>query len=74
MRDIETIRLIDVITDIRSARESRVVSMQHLTAVRAVDQVMSALEASRRSTLGEQNFRSLVEAVDEELESALIPS
>jgi len=73
LRDIETIRLIDVITDIRSARESRVVSMQQLTPVRAVDQVMSALEVSRQSTLGERNFRSLVEAVDGDLESGLTP-
>jgi hypothetical protein len=32
---------------------------------------MSALEASRQSTLGEQTFRSLVEAVDEGLEASL---
>jgi hypothetical protein len=47
--------------------------MQKLTPVKAVDQVMSALEASRLSTLGERTFRSLVEAVDEELESGLTP-
>ena len=69
LHDIETIRLVDVMTDIRSARESRIVCTQKLTPVKAVDQVMSELEASRQSTLGDRTFRGLVEAVDEELES-----
>ena len=71
LHDIETIRLVDVMTDIRSARESRIVSTQKLTPLKAVDQVMSELEASRQSTLGERTFRGMVEAVDEELESGL---
>jgi membrane protein len=72
LHDIEKIRLIDVMTDIRSARESRVVSMQHMVTVTAVDEVMSALEMSRRSTLGEQTLRSLVQAVDKELEAGMV--
>jgi membrane protein len=71
LHDIETIRLVDVMTDIRSARENTVVCIQKLTPLKAVDQVMSALEASRQSTLGERTFKSLVEAVDEELEAGL---
>jgi len=71
LHDIETIRLVDVMTAIRSAGENRTVSIQKLTPVKAVDQVMSALDASRQSTLGEQTFRSLVETVDEELEASL---
>jgi membrane protein len=71
LHDIETIRLVDVMTAIRSARENRIVCIQKLTAVKAVDPVMSALEASRQSTLGDQTFRSLVEAVDEGLEADL---
>ena len=71
LHDIETIRLIDVVTDIRVARESRIISLQHLTAVKAVDEVMSELEASRQSTLGERNLRNLVETVNEGLEAAL---
>ena len=71
LHDIETIRLVDVMTDIRAAGESRIVCTQKLTPVKAVDQVMSALEASRQSTLGERTFRSLVETVDEELEASL---
>jgi membrane protein len=71
LHDIETIRLVDVISDIRSARESRIVCMEKLTPVKAVDEVMSRLQASRQSTLGEQTLRSLVEPVDEELETEL---
>jgi membrane protein len=71
LHDIETIRLVDVISDIRSARESRIVCMEKLTPVKAVDEVMSRLQASRQSTLGEQTLRSLVEPVDEELEAEL---
>jgi membrane protein len=72
LHDIETIRLVDVISDIRSARESRNVCMEHLTPVKAVDEVMSNLRASRQATLGEQTLRSLVEPVDEELEAGLV--
>jgi membrane protein len=72
LHDIETIRLVDVISDIRSARESRNVCMEKLTPVKAVDEVMSNLRASRQATLGEQTLRSLVEPVDEELEAGLV--
>ena len=71
LHDAETIRLIDVMSDIRVARESRVVSLQHLTGVKPVDEVMSELEASRQSTLGERNLRNLVESVNEDLEAVL---
>jgi membrane protein len=72
LHDIGTIRLIDVMTDIRSARENRIVCVDRLTPVRAVDEVMSKLHASRQSALGERTLRSLVEAVDEELEAGLV--
>jgi len=71
MHDIETIRLVDVMTDIRSARENRIVCVERLTPVRAVGEIMSGLQASRQATLGDQTLRSLVEAVDEELEAGL---
>jgi membrane protein len=71
MHDIETIRLLEIMTDIRSARENRIVCVDRLTPVRAVDEIMSGLQASRQATLGDQTLRSLVEAVDEELEAGL---
>jgi len=69
LHDIENIRIIDVITDVRSARESRVLSLQQLTPVRAVEQLMSELNAVQQSALGERTLRSMVLAVDEELEA-----
>lgn len=71
LHDIETIRLVDVITDIRKAREDRVVSLQHLAPLKAVDDVMARMDSSRSSALGEQTLRSLVESVDEVLEGSL---
>jgi len=71
LHDIETIRLVDVITDLRKAREDRVVSLQHLAPLKAVDAVMAGMDSSRSSALGEQTLRNLVESVDEVLEGSL---
>jgi membrane protein len=72
LRDIEKIRLVDVLTDVRSARESRVLSLQQLTPVKAIEQLMSDLNTAQQSALGELTLRSMVQAVDEELE-AVVP-
>jgi len=71
LHDIETIRLVDVITDVRTAQENQVVSLQHLTPLKAVDTVMAGMDSSRIASLGEQTLRSLVESVDDELEASL---
>ncbi len=71
LHDVETIRLVDVITDVRTAQENQVVSLQHLTPLKAVDAVMAGMDSSRISALGEQTLRSLVESVDDELEASL---
>ena len=71
LHHIETIRLVDVITDVRKAREDRVVSLQHLAPLKAVDAVMAGMDSSRSSALGEQTLRNLVESVDEVLEGSL---
>ena len=71
LHDVETICLIDVITDVRTAQENQVISLQHLTPLKAVDAVMAAMDSSRISALGEQTLRSLVESVDDELEATL---
>ena len=71
LHDVETIRLVDVIADIRAAQENQVVSLQHLTPLKSIDAVMAGMDASRRSTLGEQTLRSLVESVDDELDASL---
>jgi membrane protein len=71
LHDVETIRLVDVITDVRTAQENQVVSLQHLAPLKAVDAVMAGMDSSRISVLGEQTLRSLVESVDDELEATL---
>ena len=71
LRDIENVRLVDVLTDVRSSHESRVLGLQQLTAVKAVDQLMSELNVAQRTALGERTLRSMVQAVDEELEAGM---
>jgi len=71
LHDIETIRLVDIITDVRTARETQVISMQHLTSLKAVDTVMAEMDSSRSSALGEQTLRGMVRNVDDELEASL---
>jgi len=70
LHDLEKICLIDVLTDVRIAHESRVLSPQQLTAIKAVNQLMSELNVARQTALGERTLRSLVQAVDEDLEAA----
>ena len=69
MQDIENVRIIDVLTDVRCSRETRVLSLQQLTPVRAVEQLMMELNTAQQSVLGERTLRSMVRAVDEELET-----
>jgi membrane protein len=71
LHDIETIRLIDVLEDVRSSHESRVLGLQQLTDVQAIDELMSELSVAQQSALGERTLRSMVQAVDEELEAAV---
>jgi len=71
LHDVETIRLVDIVADIRTAQENQVVSLQHLTPLKSIDAVMAGMDSSRRSALGEQTLRSLVASVDEELEASL---
>ena len=72
LHDVETIRLVDVIADVRTAREDQVISLQHLTRLKAVDAVMAGMDSSRIAALGEQTLRSMVESVDDELEATQI--
>jgi membrane protein len=71
LRDIENIRLVNMLTDVRSSHESRVLGLQQLTAIKAVDQLMSELNVAQQTALGEKTLRSMVQPVDEELEAAM---
>jgi membrane protein len=71
LHDIENIRLIDVISDVRCSRESRVLSLQRLTPVKAVEQLVVELNTAQQSALGELTLRNMVQSVDDELEAAV---
>ena len=75
LHDLENIRIIDVLTDVRSARESRVLSLQQLTPVSAVAQLMSEMNTVQQTALGELTLRNMVLAVDDALEAdSLVPA
>ncbi|MGD8875713.1 MAG: YihY/virulence factor BrkB family protein [Gammaproteobacteria bacterium] len=59
---IETIRLTDIISDIRKASESRVLSMSQLISMPAVDVVMDEIDAASKTALGERTVKDLVES------------
>ncbi|MCK5480286.1 MAG: YihY/virulence factor BrkB family protein, partial [Gammaproteobacteria bacterium] len=74
LHDIDTIRLVDLLTDIRAAGESRFLSLQQLTPVQAIDQLMFGLKGSCETALGERTLKSLVQDVDDGLEPGASPS
>ncbi|MCG6898892.1 MAG: YihY/virulence factor BrkB family protein [Gammaproteobacteria bacterium] len=69
LRDLEQISLSDLLADVRSSCESRLLSLQQLTTVKAVGQIMTELNAAQQAALGERTLRGMVQAVDEELEA-----
>ena len=69
VHDIETTRLVDLLADIRAARETRFLSMQQLVPVRAVDQLMTEINASLQEALGERTLKNLVQETDSALEA-----
>ena len=68
LHDIGTIRLADLLADIRAARETRLLSMQQLVPVAAVDLLMAEINDSCREALGERTLRNLVQETDIALE------
>jgi len=58
---VETTRLVDVLRDVRSARESRILGEQQLGSIPAVGMVMEDLDTSRSAVLGERTLKDLVE-------------
>ena len=71
LHDIDTTRLVDLLRDIRAAGESRFLSLRQLTPVPPVEQLMSGLQVSSETALGERTLKSLVLEVDGGLESAV---
>lgn len=73
LHDMEKILLLDILTDVRAAGETRVLNLQQLTSVAAVNELISTLGAARQQALGTQTLKQLVQAVDGELEASLQP-
>jgi membrane protein len=66
VHDIGTVRLADVLSAVREAGESRFLSIDQLTPVKAVDGLMSEMIAATGAVLGERTLRDLVLTVDGE--------
>jgi membrane protein len=72
LHDLEKIRLSDVLADIRSAHESRVLDLNQLTPVKAVGELMAELADARQSVLAQRTLRNLVQSSDEEMEAGML--
>ncbi len=59
---IETMRLTDIVKDIRRADESRILSRSQLVSIPAVDTVMDRIEAAGNAALGERTVKDMVES------------
>jgi membrane protein len=59
---IETMRLADIISDVRKANESRILSMSRLISVPAIDALMAEVDAAGKEVLGERTVKDLVES------------
>jgi len=59
---IESMRLADVIGDIRKARESHILSRSRLISIPAIDAVMDEIEAAGKAALGDRTVQDLVES------------
>ncbi len=68
LHDIDTIRLVDLLRDIRAAGESRFLSLRQLTPVQAIDRLMAGVVESSGTALGERTLKSLVLDADTGLE------
>ena len=74
LHDIDTIRLVDLLADIRAAGESRFLSLRQLTPVQAIDALMAGVMDSSGVALGERTLKSLVLDEDAGLEPGISTS
>jgi len=66
VHDIDTVRLVDVLAAVRNAGESRYLSVDQLTPVRAVDELMSETRHAIETKLGERTLKDLILSDDSE--------
>jgi membrane protein len=59
---VETMHLADIIRDVRSAGESRILSKSQLVSIAAVDRLMAETDAASNGVLGDRTVKDLVES------------
>ena len=60
VHDIGTIRLVDMLSDIRAAGETQFLGLRHLVPLAAIDRLMAQLTAASAAALGDRTLRDLV--------------
>jgi len=64
MHDVDSIRLVDILSAVRIAGESRFLGIDHLAPVTAVDGLMTEIHAANKSLLGDRTLKDLVMSAD----------
>jgi membrane protein len=59
-RAIETMRLTDMLADVRQAGENRFLNSQQLKPIQVIDQVIQELDTASRETTGDRTFKDLM--------------
>jgi membrane protein len=65
VHDLASTRLVDLLTDVRAAGESRFLNLQQLPALPAVEQFTTEINGSWQAVLGERTLKNLVSAGDD---------
>ena len=60
VHDLETIRIVDMLMDVRAAEETRFLNAKQLVSLPSVDKVVADINAAWQSALGDQTLRDLV--------------
>jgi membrane protein len=64
MHDVDSIRLVDILSAVRIAGESRLLGIDQFTPVTAVDGLMTEIHAANKSLLGNRTLKDLVMSAD----------
>jgi membrane protein len=64
--DVDTLQLADILSAVRESGESRFLSVDQLTPVKAVDELMAETRAATEGALGARTLKDLIQSVDGE--------
>ena len=62
VHDIDTLRLADILSSVRECGESRFLSLDQMTSVKAVGELMSETRAATHTALGERTLKDLIQS------------